>query len=454
MPVTPTHVSRRRRFGAIAVALAVAIMVPTASGGAATSGPADPGPRAGAPGAGGPLSGLDQGEIAFFNASRMRFDTPVSVTGSIQGEPDNGLGPRFSGNFCAACHAFPETGGSSPALNPQVPLATLDGAKNKLPPFITLRGPVRVARFVTNPDGTPDGLVHDLFTIAGRSDAPGCKMVQPNFPQELAKGNVALRIPNGLFGLGLVENLRDSDLEAEDALHRADKAALGLSGHFNRSPNDGTIMRFGWKAQNKSLLIFAGEAYNVEIGVTNESFPDEREDNPHCQFNAQPEDSTNFKDAINSFGASDTVMFAGFMRLLAPPAPVTFTASADRGHTTFRTVGCEACHFESQTTTASVFTGQSDRTIHPFSDFEVHTMGAGLADGITQGTATGNQFRTAPLWGIGQRLFFLHDGRTRDLLAAIQAHASTGSEANLVITRFNALPVSQQQDVLNFLRSL
>ena len=81
-------------------------------------------------------------------------------------------------------------------------------------------------------------------------------------------------------------------------------------------------------------------------------------------------------------------------------------------------------------------------------------MGSGLADGISQGAAAGNEFRTAPLWGLGQRIFFLHDGRTRDLLQAIRAHSSSGSEANGVINNFNALSEGQKQDVLNFLRSL
>ena len=81
-------------------------------------------------------------------------------------------------------------------------------------------------------------------------------------------------------------------------------------------------------------------------------------------------------------------------------------------------------------------------------------MGKGLADDITQGLATGDMFRTTPLWGVGQRRFFLHDGRTNDLLEAIRAHASNGSEANAVIRAFNGLPVSDRQAILNFLRSL
>ena len=90
----------------------------------------------------------------------------------------------------------------------------------------------------------------------------------------------------------------------------------------------------------------------------------------------------------------------------------------------------------------------------------LHNLGPGLADDILQGNARGDEFRTAPLWGLGQRIFFLHDGRTTDLLEAIQAHASAGnqdfppSEANAVIANFNALSESGKQDILNFLRGL
>ena len=107
-----------------------------------------------------------------------------------------------------------------------------------------------------------------------------------------------------------------------------------------------------------------------------------------------------------------------------------------------------------QTTGQSEYTSQSKVSFSPFSDFALHDMGSGLADGISQGNASGSEFRTAPLWGIGQRLFFLHDGRTSDLFQAIAAHASKGSEANTVISHFEMLSPADQQALLNFLRSL
>jgi CxxC motif-containing protein (DUF1111 family) len=168
---------------------------------------------------------------------------------------------------------------------------------------------------------------------------------------------------------------------------------------------------------------------------------------------------------------SDVVNFASFMRLLAAPTPVPFSESATNGSALFGSIGCVLCHSPTLTTGASPFTGMSHVDIHPYSDFALHHMGPGLADHISQGLAGGDEFRTAPLWGVGQRLFFLHDGRATDLVGAIEAHASINrdcranpiavalneaceSEANLVIARFNGLSVSLKQDILNFLRSL
>jgi len=242
---------------------------------------------------------------------------------------------------------------------------------------------------------------------------------------------------------------------------------VGVGGTFNHNGNDGTISRFGWKAQNKSLEIFAGEAYNVEMGVSNELFTQERplpeEDNldglpAACRANPTPEDHTNFN--TTSIGTlSDTVQFAMFMRLLAPPTPSANVpggaTSIANGRTLFSSIGCAACHTATLTTSPSSFTSSlSSSSANLFSDIEIHHMGSGLADNVSQGGAGGDQFRSAPLWGLGQRIFFMHDGRTADLLAAIEAHDSSGSEAITVESNFDLLSSSQKQDVLNFLRSL
>jgi CxxC motif-containing protein (DUF1111 family) len=376
------------------------------------------------------------------------------------------------GNFTTTDQA-----GHSTTGNPQVAVATLDGAKNTVPSFVTANGPVREARFINVPGtNTPDGGVHDLFTITGRADAAGCTLAQPNFAQALQQNNVIFRIPTPTFGLGLVEATPDGDQDNTIGLAAAANAQsnlrshLGIGGTFNRSGNDGTITKFGWKAQNKSLLIFAGEAYNVEQGVTNELFTNERDDTAGCRFNAISEDHTNLtvdspSNSPASDFSSDTVNFAAFMRLSGPALPVSpLNASQSRGQTVFFNIGCGACHIQSQTSSSLSFTNtttsQGPVSYKPFSDFQIHDMGNGLADNVSQGNADGDQFRSAPLWGVGQRIFFLHDGRTSNLLTAIEDHISfatngfPASEANQVIFNFNALFPVDQQNVLNFLRAL
>jgi CxxC motif-containing protein (DUF1111 family) len=434
----------------------------------------DPGPRSGPAAAGSFFPTLSVTEQAFFNQALQRFQEIDSVSGRVAGEAGVGLGPTFNGNSCAQCHAQPAVGGSSPGTispqnpiqNPQVGLATLDGATNSVPAFITANGPVREARFIKNPNGTLDGGVHDLYTITGRSDATGCGLGQPDFATALATNNVIFRIPTPLFGLGLVEATPDATLQANLTATQSARAALRIGGVFNTSGNDGTITRFGWKAQNKSLLMFAGEAYNVEQGVSNELFPNERSAVTGCVFNNSPEDSTNLTNGnpnSPNFGttigtasemSSDVVNFAAFIRLSAPATPAPPTTSIQNGASLFSSIGCGLCHSPSLTTGQSIFTGMSSVTYNPYSDFALHHMGTGLADGIHQGAAGSDQFRTAPLWGLGQRLFFLHDGRTSDLIEAIHAHSSSGSEANGVIHKLGALNPSQMQDLLNFLRSL
>jgi CxxC motif-containing protein (DUF1111 family) len=416
--------------------------------------PKDPGPRPGAAAAGGFYPGLNTSEQALFTNGISQFNEDEPVPDVPQG--NGGLGPGYNSTSCGSCHSQPATLGSSPSpsspqvpqQNPQIAAAAEMGATNTIPPFITPDGPVREARFVRHRDGTLDGGVHNLFSIAGRKDAPGCTLKQPDFAAELAANNVIFRIPTPLFGLGLVENTPDSALKANLASTADRRQYLGIGGRFNRSGNDGTIMKFGWKAQNKSLTIFAGEAYNVEMGISNDVMSNERNAIPGCIFNLTPEDSH------TQSGGSDVDAFVDAIRLSAPSTPAPSTPDIEAGRRAFHKVGCGLCHSETLITAQSFYTGMSFVEYHPFSDFALHHMGRNLADGINQGMATGDEFRTAPLWGVGQRLFFLHDGRTSDLLDAINQHASPGSEANEVILRFRGLSGTEQQQILNFLRSL
>jgi CxxC motif-containing protein (DUF1111 family) len=463
-----------KRFGGI---LAAALITCACAFCQDKSTPVDPGVRGGPSGAGGPLTGLTADETAFFKDGQARFGE-IEV---VQGGSNNGLGSRFNSNQCLSCHSQPNMGGSSPAKNPLPDVAHLSGATNTVPWFIAPNGPVREARFKKS-NGVADGGVHDLFVITGRSDAPGCSIAQPDFlpagnplTGQGGNPNIIFRIPTPVFGSGLIEAIPDSVILANVQSNATEKRAMGISGHpnahlggnVNRSANDGTITRFGWKAQNKSLLMFAGEAYNVEMGISNQLFPQERDETPACLFFPSPNDALNFTTPAttatsNPAVISDIEAFANFMRMLAPPTPAPDTPSIVNGRATFTNIGCAHCHTPALTTGKMIASGSStvpsatlsNQTAHLWSDLIVHHMGKGLADGITQGAAGPDEFRTAPLWGVGQRVFFLHDGRTSNLVDAIRAHKSKGSEANKVIERFNRLTVEEQQGIINFLRSL
>jgi CxxC motif-containing protein (DUF1111 family) len=223
--------------------------------------------------------------------------------------------------------------------------------------------------------------------------------------------------------------------------------------------------------------MFAGEAYNVEMGITNALFPNERPSPEEEQSGSgltstclnlsgkgYPEDVSHPLAAQNSEVLDDTSAFANFMRFLAPPRPGPVivngvqvpAATIAAGMAVFASIGCATCHNSSpgKTQVSNFAPALSEQPVPAFSDFELHHMGTGLADNVSQGNAGGDQFRTAPLWGLGQRIFLIHDGRSRTVQSAILAHASNGSEATTVVNNFKALNATQQQELLDFLRSL
>ena len=456
----------------------------------------DTGLRSGAPGAGNPLSALNPFELALFNEGKGRvgeLETTCTTCAALtSGAPTGeapllatrtsvtGLNARFNADQCIACHSQPAIGGSGGFLVPnpsdsarrvpENPLFDLIphrfGQINTVPSFIKQYGPIQIARLIKKPDGTPDGKIYPLFTIVGRKDdssIPKCNatlLPQPDFETELRKGNVALRIPLQLFGLGLIEALSDAEIlgrHRATAVYRAQSAIVGV-------PNGSASYRFGWKAQHKSL----------------EQFTDAREDfapsmkqvSPQCIGPNTQEAPVLLGSAAFDAPSADFInplvlLATSFMRYLDAPQPATMSGLALRGQVLFGTtpeqpgIGCVACHTAQMMTGEKVSTAALQRRqVNLYSDLLLHHMGPGLADNITQGQARGDMFRTTPLWGLGQRRFFLHDGRTDDLLVAIDAHASPASnaypasEANTVIARFKLLPPAEQQAILSFLRAL
>jgi len=484
----------------------------------------DPGVRGGPPGAGNIIAGTNYNETASFLEGKLRAeeleatcDGCSDVTpGSDTGQDPNlatitssaGLGARHNADQCTVCHTQPAIGGSGGFLvpnpkadpsnfrRPENPMFDLiphrNWQTNTVPSFITQFGPIREARFKFLRDSngnlttTRDGGVHQLFTIVGRDtntdgrDDPivaGCTnavLPQTDFEREVAENNISFRIPLQMFGMGLIDSIQDKEILKRHDTTAAQREVVGIEGIPNRSGNDGTITRFGWKAQNKSLTVFAGEAYNVENGVTNELFPQPTSGINECNGPQKPhpnditrtadtdEDNESFFNPMHIL--ADWMQFSLFMRFLDGPQRAPVNASITRGEKLFENtdpnsanfVGCALCHTPEMKTAATMGGSGAleNKTVSLYSDLLVHHMGNGLMDDIVQGAAGPDQFRTTPLWGLGQRIFFLHDGRTNDLLTAIQAHSSANSEANAVITSFNALSNSQKQDILNFLRSL
>src|SRR2546427_11441382 len=325
----------------------------------------DPGVRGGMPGAGGPIAGLTARQLEFFADGKADFESVEDVA--------DGVGPRMNLDGCAGCHSQPAIGGTSPFVNPQVAFASKDGGTDRVPFFITLNGPVREARFKFNPDGSRDGGVHNTATITGRTGADGCVLAQPDFDTANATNNLIFRIPTPVFGAGLIEQIPDSVIEANQSANGFIKKLFGILGRPNRvvsgraitgstnnNGNDGTIARFGWKAQNQSLLLFSGEAYNVEMGITNELFQQEREQDPTCQSVTVPNNATDTEVAITPDGLSAIEKFAFFQRFLAPPTPVASyqsknvgfvsNTSITNGRQLFSNTGCALCHTPTLTT--------------------------------------------------------------------------------------------------------
>ena len=474
----------------------IAMMVAMAQGAGAASIVKDIGLRGGAPGAGNPLSDLNPFELALFNEGKERvgeLETTCTTCAALtSGAPTGespllatrtsavGLAARFNADQCIVCHSQPAVGGSGGFLTPnpkesahriaENPLFDLVphrfNQSNVVPSFIKQYGPVRIARFIKKPDGTPDGKIYPLFTIVGRTDdtsIPNCKaaiLPQPDFETELRKGNVAFRIPLQLFGLGLIEALSDAEILNHHRATAAYRAQSGITG----VPNGSAGNRFGWKAQHKSLDQFT-DASN-DFAPSMKQIPPACI-GPHTQEAPALLGSAAFEAPSADFINPLVLLATSFMRYLDGPKPATLSPLALRGQVLFGTgpeqpgIGCVACHTAQMMTPEKVSTAAlQKRPVDLYSDLLLHHMGPGLADNITQGQARGDMFRTTPLWGLGQRRFFLHDGRTDDLRVAIDAHASSdgnnypASEANAVIARFKLLPPTDQQAILSFLRAL
>jgi CxxC motif-containing protein (DUF1111 family) len=361
---------------------------------------------------GDPLPGLTTTLRAAFAAGLAEFedeDTPAS-----------GLGPVFNNVSCVACHSTPAPGGASTILE------------------------TRFGRLVNGQ--------FDPLTALGGSLLQD-KAIDPTAQEVIpAEANiVAKRMTTPLFGAGLIEAIPDSTIVLNALIPRAD----GISGRASIITDVASgrlrVGRFGWKAQQATLLAFAGDAYLNEMGITNRFFPHENAPNGNAALLTQYDTVADPEDVVDpATGKSDIDLFADFMRLLAPPPTVPLTFAAKAGKSLFSQIGCSNCHTPAMTTGSNAVAALDRRTVALYSDLLLHDMGA-LGDGIAQSAAQPREMRTAPLWGLRARASYLHDGRAATVDAAIVLH---DGEAAITRNRYTALSSAQKQQLLLFLGSI
>lgn len=361
---------------------------------------------------GDPLPGLTAAQLSAFSAGLSRFLNAEDAA--------HGLGPIFNDRSCIACHGRPTAGGGSP---------------------------VRVTRFGQRTAAGFDPL-----------DALGGSLLQLRAidPQALevvpAQANVvAQRLSTPLYGLGLIEAIPDETLIANAERQKA----LGLNGvpSLVTDPASGKVRvgRFGWKAQQATLLAFSADAFLNEMGITNRLFPTENAPNGNATLLARFDRVADPEDPVDpATGKGDIDTVADFMRYLAAPPSVRFTQTALQGRVTFEQIGCDGCHTPQMTTGANDVAALNYKALYLYSDLLLHDMGS-LGDGIAQGTAGTRDMKTAPLWGLRARAPYLHDGRAGTVDQAIRLH---DGEALPARDAYQALTATQRQQLLEFLGAI
>jgi CxxC motif-containing protein (DUF1111 family) len=302
--------------------------------------------------------------------------------------PGQGLGPLFNHTSCAGCHSMPTKGGMGPGgLGTAMRVGRL--TTSGFDPMIGHGGPIARMRSVSE-----RGLPCDL---------------EPGIPP--GANVTSVRNAPDLYGKGLIDALPDSVI-ATGAVPKAD----GVQGRVHWVKGlDGKerVGRFGWKADTATLKQFVADAFRNELGITSPLTPVDiapagQPNHHHCfGEGTDPEDDGSTIEAVTAFVAS-----------LPPPRA---QSTNPRGEALFKALGCDACH------TPSLPLG--DQQLWLYSDLLLHDLGPDLDDKVVQGQASGRDWRTTPLWGLGTRMRFLHDGRARTLIEAILAHGGEATEA-------------------------
>ena len=378
----------------------------------------------------------------------------------------DGLGPLYNAQSCRECHQNPVPGAASQVTELRVGHQGPDG-HFRTPDIPIARG-VEVI--------TGRSLVNDR-AICPDASFPD-KEIQERVPE--TESIRAFRLSLSLLGDGFVEAISDQTLIdlANQQCKSSHKKICGqvLFVPVVEAPGQMGVGRFGWKDQHASLLSFAADAYLNEMGITNRLQPNEVTN--LCNSASEPNDTP------GPDGLSDIDHFARFIRATKAPArdaQLASSASAQKGHALFDKIGCAGCHVEMLTTapagtkinggTFTIPPALGSITLHPYGDFLMHDVGTG--DGILQATrehyghkvflqmsgylskqdfeSSRNKIRTAPLWGVRLRPRLMHDGVSLTLLDAITRHSG---EANHVTREFEKLKKPDQENIIEFLKSL
>ena len=407
-----------------------------------------------------------QAEAEFLRGNRI-FNANWAPADRFDSESRDGLGPHYDALGCARCHVKngrgrppdPSRGDpgtlilkiSQPGADPQRPplpdpryggqlnYRAVDGVRPKGRIGISyeeVRG-----RFA---DGEAYSLRRPRFAVVEPAYGP--------FPPDL---ETSPRLPPPVIGLGLVEALSEADLLALADPEDADGDGISGRANYVIDPEDGRrkIGRFGWKAGAATLRQQTAGALSSDMGVTSPVFPQ-----PNCPA-AEPACRAQPQGGHPEIAEADLRSLVFYMQLLSPSGR---RGSAEpqvvRGAEIFEDIGCAACHRVQITGGRHPEAGVlSDLVFHPYSDFLLHDMGEGLADGRSEYLASGREWRTPPLWGLGRtaevngQRFYLHDGRARSPAEAILWHGGEGAKSRDAFLR---LTKAQRQALLRFLASL
>ena len=406
---------------------------------------------------------LTSEEQALFQAGDNLFHREWQEGSNALFPQIDGLGPTFNAKKCSECHirdgrGFPSKNGNlhnsllfkisisgeNPHGQPQVDSnygdqfnhSSVNGAKNE--GFVSLSIIHSNARY---PDGTPFSLAMPIYTLNGNYGTTTHLLISP-------------RIAPQMIGLGLLEAISSEDIFVLEDPDDSDKD--GISGKANQVwdfvNNQKTLGRFGWKANQPQVRQQVAVAFLGDLGITSTLFP--KENIPVAQKSlltlpggGDPEISDEQLDRV-----------AFYSKTLAVPARRGATnTQVIKGEKIFEQINCSACHIPSFTTGSHEIAALSKQKIYPYTDLLLHDLGEALADNRPDFEASGNEWRTPPLWGIGlfekvnHHTRYLHDGRARNLEEAILWHEGEAKKAK---ESFMHLGRDERSALISFLKSL